>query len=242
MQLPSHSKLSDLAAAALSSDKTPGFAQWCDSLKFSLDPGSPRDISQLYRDIFELNEVCLLEINGVTCRYGQGAYVDVYFEHQNKRFKLREERYTLNPGRTIEEFLSGDTSVVSSSHNRPQPHSIGERIKLIAEEPREAAMRALVEELFSSQASNPDVQAKIMDVLSANLLPLTTEPERLVREPDFFGNSYQGLPSILDLHLFEITFNDSMQLPIEIKSGEPQLLYEYIPEEGYLNIFRWDRV
>ena len=218
----------------------PSFSEWCSNLTFQLDPSSPRSLQQLYEDIFVLGEVQLIEESGVIKRYGKGVYIDVFYDSDRALYKLREERFKLLPGRSFEDFLVQPTLVATRSHQRPQPHSLGERVQLELEQPQIAAIRALKEELFGLVGR--DEFSILEHTLTSALEQISVNPTRIERAADFFGNSYRGIPSILDMYIFKITFRAEMLVPIRITDSKPQPLYEYIADKGYVNVFTWDEI
>jgi len=222
----------------------PTFREWRQSVRIEVAPDSPRTIEQLYEDIFILEELALVNEQGIVSRFGKVACINVFYEIDGVRFRLKEERNRLNPGRTFEEFVGGAEDAVSPSPWRPAQFSLSERMKITGEDPVDAALRALHEELFDTalQSAAPGAFADIDETLRNCLHPLREGPARSCKEPYETGNSYQGIPFICEEHQFEITFGAGRNVPIEVKDGRPQPLYEYIPEEGFVNVYRWEKV
>jgi hypothetical protein len=214
----------------------PTFSEWISIAKIQLAPDSPRTLEQLYDDIFYKQEVSIITEDGEVKRYGRVATIDVYYKVGEVKYKLHEKRFKLKPGRTLSEFLAGNIDAATSSAARPTKNSISERMKLNGEDPKDATIRALHEELFSSVESSYD-----LEILTATILEHLHigEPVKVKRSGDAKGNSYQGIPSILDEYPSEITFTPEMQVPIQIVNGIPQRLYEYDNLKGYINLFEW---
>lgn len=222
-----------------SETELPGFETWKSSLSFTLAPDSPRGLTQLYNDI-KRNEVALITLeSGETARYGKVAAVDVFYRAADgKVYKVEEQRYKLNPGRTLDEFLAGDETAAIASSARPALSSLSERINLDGESPEDATIRALKEEIFHEALAGREEEFPDMDKTLKEHVQLG-QPKRAIRAKDAIGNSYQGLTSILDEYPSVITFTPDTHVPITTVNDVPQALYEYEHEKGYVNLFVW---
>lgn len=201
-------------------------------------------MAQLYHDIFDLNEVDIRKMHGETVRYGRVASLDIFYKSNNgKTYKLREERYKLKPGKTPDDALKGnDMTALEASPWRHAPNSLSERAKITGEDLGDTAIRALHEELFDSAIKDSQKQFPNLNAMLKDHLVLK-ETRELRREAGDPSNSYRGISSIYDEHIYSIEFTPDMDVPISVDSdGVPQRLYESLPEEGYLNFFVWDEV
>ncbi|NTU46967.1 hypothetical protein HGA88_05060 [Candidatus Roizmanbacteria bacterium] len=217
----------------------PSYEEWSRLYPLQLAPDSPRNLKQLYEDIYKLQELRLIAVYGVLKLWGKAVILDVYYEGERK-YKLHETRLTLLSGKTIEDYLNGDKTAVTPSAPRPTTHSLSERMRLEGEEPRQAMIRGIREELFTYGTKGCLPDSYLETVLENQLTHI--QHHHLERGPNAAGKSYAGIPSVHDWYCASITFTPEMRLPIDEIDGVPQPLYEYIPERGYLNVFKWEEL
>lgn len=226
----------------------PSFEDWKKQFPISLRPDSPRSIRQLYEDIYKVGEVALIVENGQLKRFGRVAVMDVFYKDGRQTLKLGESRYKLKPGRTVQEFLEGDKTAVTNSPARPAENSVSERMAIAREEPKDAMVRALVEELFDSRLNGEDDprRKQIEQTLRRNIrLARGGKAERKERGAFAFGSSYQGIPSVHEQFDATLTITPGIARELSMdfdKQGRPQPFYEYIPAKGYLNVYEWTPV
>lgn len=221
----------------------PTFEEWLagEAAEIVLDVNSPRNLRQLYEDIYLLGEASIARgPSGEVVRHGKAVMIDVIYQDQNgKKYKLHEKRHKLQDGKTLEDFLMGDRDAGIPSPARPSRYSLSERMKLDGETAQEASIRAIEEELFASADLNayPNWKQIVLDNLELS------EPTVRYRLPKDLGNSYRGLASSLEEVHGQITFRADMEIPIaRDESGKPQRLYEFVAEKGYVNLFEWNEI
>jgi len=211
----------------------------------SLPPESPHDINDL-ADQIARGQVGVLKENEEVIRLGRSIGINVYYETSNGHlFISQEERYVIVDGRTFEEYLAGDTTVLRPSSPRQQGFSVNERLNVddTKEDLLSGAVRALREELFDFALNRPENLGKYQDLdsnLAANLTA-TGESFLLLREKDDPSSGYLGIKSKITVYPFQIKFNPLMLTPIQVDTqGKPKSLIEHAGK--YVNIHTWHPV
>lgn len=147
-------------------------------------------------------------------------------------------RYTLNDGFTFEQLRAGVAGAARLSLNRKSPFSVTERLKLERETPVDGMVRALMQELFSTDEIHKDYP-ETEKVIRSNLTYRGFYEKN--REAFEENHSYQGLRSVLTMNLGEIIFTPEMPVPIKVdENSTPQSLFEYIHQHGFVNVFSWE--
>lgn len=204
-----------------------------------LQSDSPRTLEQLQHDI-QRGETRLVFIHGEVIRQVKVAAINVFYRTRDgRRYQLFEERYTLRPGKSLDDFKRNPEEAAQPSHPRRHIASVTERM-VWGKTPREEAARGVFEEMFAHQMPSVEEQAAIMRLIASRLhvASVFRLDERAADDP---SASYRGLPTQLFIYDGTITF-DHNDVCIPQENGEPPSLFEYLPEQGYVNVFRWKSV
>lgn len=220
-----------------------GYDAWKASVGDALGLQDPKRLPKLFAGI-EAGELSIQTRGGEKVRYGKLVSIDVFYQTDNgKKYMLKEDRYSLKPGKTLEEGLDDPDARIPSPY-RPAPNSISERLKVTGEEPIDGAIRGLHEEIFDSAIEASEREYPHLDQLLRDQL-VEKESRELVTGPDAPGNSFKGLTSVYDETIYGITFTPDMDLPFVLDAeGKPQRLHEYVEEgeDRFLNLFEWKEI